>query len=286
MISDWEVLGAVEPRRLTEARLQLHHAVQAIPSFAQALVPARDDDSHRAMTWDASRRAFLSEPAAGDTFLRVCLAPGSLELSVSGRDRPTRTRALLGGTLRDTHTWLERELRGMPGIAEDLRLAEPDYDLPDHAVADGATLDAGSEGGAFEELARWYANAAAMLERLRKVEPHATAVRCWPHHFDIASLVVLDPDIGASTGRSVGVGFSPGDEGYPLPYWYVTPYPYPGTPELVPLPSGGVWHTEGWFGAVLTGDRIVRSRDPEVQSGAVSEFLESAVRTSKSLLAD
>lgn len=59
--------------------------------------------------------------------------------------------------------------------------------------------------------------------------------------------------------RSVGVGLSPGDSGYPEPYVYVTPWPYP-TGELPALPWGH-WHTEGWTGAVLRGSALVQ--EPE-----------------------
>ena len=41
----------------------------------------------------------------------------------------------------------------------------------------------------------------------------------------------------------IGVGLSPGDTYYAEPYWYVSPYPYPGLEDLPVLDGSGFWHT-------------------------------------------
>jgi hypothetical protein len=40
----------------------------------------------------------------------------------------------------------------------------------------------------FGELAHWFGNSAAVLTELRS-RTGSSEVRCWPHHFDIATLV-------------------------------------------------------------------------------------------------
>lgn len=85
--------------------------------------------------------------------------------------------------------------------------------------------------------------------------PRASAVRVWPHHFDIATLITLD-DGDAERARSVGVGLSPGDGGIPQPYFYVTPWPYPESKFGPKLPWNGYWHSKGWFGAVQRGEHV------------------------------
>ena len=214
------------------------------------------------------------------------MGPDDLNLSVFGDGEQVISRSLFGVSIEEMYSWLEEELRKFPGGPQEIVLARPEYDLPHHPVVDGEYFYGGDDDAALPELTRWYHNASALLQRLRADEPHATPVRCWPHHFDIATLIVLDPEIGATKGRSVGVGFSPGDGSYTQPYWYVTPYPNPEDPQLTDLPSGGHWHTEGWFGAVLTGGRIVEAGDPAAQSRRVSDFVQVAVQTTKGLLAD
>ncbi|RMH19550.1 MAG: hypothetical protein D6701_04900, partial [Gemmatimonadetes bacterium] len=226
-------MSPIDPRTLVDARLELHHAVQLLAMFGQACVPARDDDSHRSMTWDGGRRAFRSEPSPAG--IRVWLRPADLTVSVGSREHEAAALSLVGRTLDEAVAWLAEALADVGG-AERPALTWPEYDLPDHPVRHGAAFSGGSEGH-LRDLEARYHEAAALLDDLAGAEPHATPVRCWPHHFDIATLLLLDPEFGAADGRSVGVGMSPGDQGYPEPYWYVTPYPYPDLAgEPPPLP--------------------------------------------------
>ena len=137
---------------------------------------------------------------------------------------------------------------------------------------------------AFAELERWYANAARVLRELREVEG-GSPVRCWPHHFDIATLIPLSGDSDPETARSIGVGMTPGDEYYAEPYWYVTPWPYPAEPSLQPLAGGGSWHTEKWLGAVLPGSRLVGGDPSTGQAQRLAGFLDSALRACRAMLA-
>ena len=71
----------------------------------------------------------------------------------------------------------------------------------------------------------------------------------------------------AMLGRELGElarwfgGASPGDEYYNQPYFYVSPYPRFDGEKLPDPPSPGHWHTEGFFGAVLTGDDVLALKD-------------------------
>ena len=96
----------------------------------------------------------------------------------------------------------------------------------------------------------------------------APTVRCWPHHFDLATLFALeagDPE----TARSVGVGLSPGDGSYAEPYFYCTPWP---APENLPEPPGPLhWHTQGFTSLVCPASRVDVSTDlGDVLSAAVT----------------
>jgi hypothetical protein len=112
------------------------------------------------------------------------------------------------------------------------------------------------------ELARWFGGAADVLEEFaaRLAGPRASPVTCWPHHFDIATLVSLEEGHPANA-RSIGVGVSPGDEYYAQPYVYISPWPRFDGSKLPDAPPPGHWHTEGFFGAVATGDDILAMKD-------------------------
>src|SRR5947208_2909581 len=76
------------------------------------------------------------------------------------------------------------------------------YEIPSHPVAGGAPFTVSAEH--HEELARWFGDAALVLESVRAANK-GDAVRCWPHHFDIATLITVSAD------ASVGIGMEPGD---------------------------------------------------------------------------
>src|SRR5262249_62334200 len=80
------------------------------------------------------------------------------------------------------------------------------------------------------ELVAWFGNAGLSLGSIQRQmigrKLAASPVRCWPHHFDIATLTTLPARNAGATGY-VGAGLSPGDEYYDEPYFYVSVYPNP-----------------------------------------------------------
>jgi len=258
-----------DPRALVDARLQLHWAAQIVSGVGATHLETRDDDSHPNLGWDPEAAALAGHPVGE---LRAAITPADLTLHLlDPRSVSLASYPLDGRSLEDGRAWMAGALaeQGLPA-----RLDLPGYDLPGHAVANGAALDA--DPAHRRELAAWFASAHHALERIRDAHAGASTVRCWPHHFDIATLIPV-----AGEGRSVGVGMTPGDHRFPEPYWYVTPWPYPDDPELSDLPHGH-WHTEGWIGAVLTGTDTVAAA--EAQEVRVAEFLDAAVRASRALL--
>ncbi|MCH7531340.1 MAG: hypothetical protein IIB36_06180 [Gemmatimonadetes bacterium] len=103
----WTRLGAVAPADLTNATLELHWAAQFIAAAGQSFAEPREDDSHRAMTWDASRREFMGEPFAGAYPFRVGLRPADLTLLLLDQtDEPLGSLPLAGKTREEGHEWL------------------------------------------------------------------------------------------------------------------------------------------------------------------------------------
>jgi hypothetical protein len=184
----------------------------------------------------------------------------------------------------DAHAWLGGQLQDLSLNPAKLDAPSP-WEMPAHPVGDGAPYEGAPLAAARTELAAWFANADRSLGRVRSdyVARQLTVspVRCWPHHFDIAALIALeggDPE----HARSVNAGLSPGDGSYDEPYFYVSPWPYPDTKKLPPLPSPGHWHTEGFLAAVAPATQIASTAD---QQEAVDDFLDTAVAAAIKALA-
>ncbi len=278
----WERLGDPPPDTLADARLQLHWAVHLLAAFGRSLVAARSDSSHSAVTWDVARRALVTAESTDGSRLRLALRPGHASLHLlAGPDPGGDVFPLRDRRWDEAFAWLQAELLvrlGKDGAA----LEAPSPDIPGHPVARGAAFDA--DPAALAELERWFHDAHLLLEGVRAREPSASPVRCWPHHFDMATLVTLDPNLDPEEARSIGVGMTPGDGSYAEPYWYVTPWPYPEDAELPDLPRPARWHTEGWLGAVLTAPDLVAAGDAAKQAETTSTCIVASIDACRALL--
>ena len=272
------------PAELREATLQLHHAVQLLAAAGQSFAVPRDDDSHRALVWSDEARGFVGAPFARGYPLRTALRVGDMTLALLERSGNTFAElALPGRTLEDAYRWVAQGLGSL--FSARVEIARPEYEIPAHPVGDGAPFSdqLGPALTAFEAL---YGGAAGTLAELASRERAASPVRCWPHHFDLATLLTVRPQSGDQPAQTVGVGLAPMGGGYDTWYWYVSPWPVPQVDSLVELEGPGRWHTRGWVGAVLTGEEIVREAHEDDGRALVREFLDRSVPAAKALLVD
>ena len=272
----WRPLGAVLPGRLTDARLQLHYAAQLVSAPGTTLLRETPDHQHTNLGWDPSLGVLAGRPV-GERGVRAALVFESLELAVLDGKREKASHALEGSTMDRSLAWLSEQLSCKEG-----QLQLPGHEMPSHALEDGATFSGAYRDGR-AELASWFSNATSLVHGAVADEPRASAVRCWPHHFDVASLIALDPAEQGEDARTIGVGFSPGDGSFDQPYFYVTPWPYPESDRLPALSGASRWHTEGWTGAVILGDALTSER-PERQPQLVREGLKEAIDACRRLL--
>lgn len=271
----WKSLGSVLPESLEPARLDLHWAAQLVSASGATLLEPASDFSHTNLAWDRHLGVLAGRPV-GDAGLRAALVFEGLELAVLDGGREQATFALAGHTLDEALGWLAEAL----GANRALRM--PTHDMPDHPVRDGAVFSEAETDGR-RELAAWFADATTLIEVLVHDETVASPVRCWPHHFDVATLLSFEPDAGPEEARTIGVGFSPGDGRYRAPYFYVTPWPYPDPASLPELHGTVCWNTEEWTGAVLAADRLVSVAHEDQQQFA-HDALQDAVEVSRTLL--
>ncbi|MEJ2539139.1 MAG: hypothetical protein P8188_04000 [Gemmatimonadota bacterium] len=147
--------------------------------------------------------------------------------------------------------------------------------MANHALFDASPMD-------LEEWVRWFDDVWRLLGRVRgECSEVASPVRTWPHHFDTATLLDFgDGDDGEP--RTVGVGLSPGDEGRPEPYLYVSPWPRPETAPDQQLPAG-CWQETGWVGAVLPAEELVLG-SAEEQERRARAFVDAALTRARALV--
>jgi hypothetical protein len=265
--ASWRPLRGIDPARLAAAREQAHHAVQWLARAARAYSPPRPDDTHTNLGWDDAFGGFIAHPLPDGARLGLRLADLTLALFEAASEVAQDSFALDGRHDPDACNWLSAHAGARNLDPHALDAALP-YMLKARA-GDTYTVTALAEP--LGELATWFANANAALGAIRRdLAPRGLAsppVCCWPHHFDLDTLVTVAP------GRTTGVGFAPGDEHYDEPYFYASVYPAPDVATLPTLPAIGHWHAKHFTAAIAPAHRIVATMDP---GGEVAAFLRAA----------
>ncbi len=275
--SHWRELGRVEPNRLTAARLNLHYAAQIVSAVGATLLPPQPDDSHTNLEWLPSHGVLAGNLIDWEQPFRAAVRAYNLTLQLLDADHNVLAeQSLINMKYDDGIAWMTGQIENHSGSSLKRKLVRREYDLPDHPLAKGEpfTVDTFQ----LKELALWFANADLLLQAVARQESLLSAVRCWPHHFDIATII----DCG--DGKSIGIGLEPGDDYFDQPYWYVRGYPNPQSSELPDLAGGGNWHVRDWQGAVLPGTEIVGASRGDQQCRQVGEFLNSAIAACKTML--
>ncbi|HKF12710.1 MAG TPA: DUF5996 family protein [Xanthobacteraceae bacterium] len=272
---DWTPLRGIDQRRLSEARLQAHYAVQWLARASRAYVPPQPDDQHTNVGWDRALGGFTTHPLKDGAWLSLKITDLTLALHVGEGNMHAQSFSLDGRSDAQARQWLSEQLgaRGLDAHALD---APSPYEMPAHAVSQGAAYGPAGLADALAELAAWFGNAEHSLASIQRQmigrKLAASPLRCWPHHFDLATLTTLPARNAGATG-SVGAGLSPGDEYYDEPYFYVSVYPEPDPAALPSLPMLGHWHLRDFMAAIAPAHKIVAAKNQQAET---DDFLRAA----------
>lgn len=271
-MNDQDVIRRIGPASLIDARHMTHRAIQMLGRAAWANLDAAADDSHANLGWDPDLAAFVSRPLAGKGDpVGVVLNLTRFELGLIAADETDAVLALDGVLVGDAAAWLDKRLADS-GLAPASTVSLPHEMPPETAAIETYSSDGLADG--MTALSAWFATAAAALaafsERNSDLSP--TPVRCWTHHYDIATEVNFQ-DSGSADVTTIGLGLSPGDTHYDEPYFYLSPWSAIDQSALPAPAVTGHWHTDEFVGIVATASEILSLDD--LPSG-IAEFLDEA----------
>jgi hypothetical protein len=272
----WQPVRPEDAAKLTDCRLQLHHAAQFGAAAGISFLEHRPDESHTNLEWVPSLAGIFSRVIPMGRPFRIGARPSKFALLIVSEDsQPIAEYKLHGRTITDATEWIRSQIKSL-GADPTRYTLRRDYDIPAHQVAIGESFDA-SAPTLFEELSKWFSNAATLLGSVVRKTRGASEVRCWPQHFDLATRIKVVP------GRTIGMGMEPGDDFYDEPYFYLnmSPQPAASRAQSRPLWGDGTWHTNEWVGPVLPGSRFGGASAQERQ---VREFLDSATAACRALV--
>jgi hypothetical protein len=170
--------------------------------------------------------------------------------------------------------WLKQNLAELGIKADHISLDLP-YEIENYDYSEALVVDK----QALQEYADLYQNTQNSLQNVLTNWEEAFDIRCWPHHFDLATLIPLKTDSEGEILKSIGVGLSPGDEGVEEPYVYVNIWPQVDLNILEKHSlSTGQWNKSGWSGAVLTYAQMLCSKN---QEGDYQSFIDFTIQVLK-----
>ncbi len=275
----WQNLNACDPSNLEEARLQLHYAVQLPMRAGKAILPKQPDYSHTSLDFDFEKQSFACHPLNEQGLVVGVMLP-SLTLYCS-HGSESAEYPLDGKTRTEATDWLKAHLTNHGFDIS--KFDKGGFPLPAHPVAENACFN-NSDAKAFKAVSAWFNNAAIAIEDAVKkyshIKPGPAPVSCWPHHFDIASLISFD-DSNPETAKSVGVGLSPGDESYSQPYFYTNPWPANQDMNFPDLMAPGHWHNDGFISAIAPATKIM---DMNADQKIISDYLDDVIAKAKILI--
>jgi len=263
----WQNVPRVNFMFLHAARLQAHYAAQWLARAARGYIPQQPHDFHTNLGWDDQFGGLVTHPLPDGSRLGLRIA----DLTLAFLDQNPHALSLDGRADAEVKTWLRGHVAARNLASGKLDDPLP-YALADHALALGGRYSLDELGDAFRTLSAWCANASGALSvvqhRLVSKKLKAPVVRCWPHHFDFDTLVEL------GRGRTMGLGYCPGDEFCDEPYFYTSMWPEPSIPKLPLLPAMAHWHTYKFLAALAPAHKIVAAHD---QGDYVRQFLDVSV---------
>jgi len=244
----WRSVGAVDPRRLGEARYQAHNAAQWLVRLARSYMAPQSHAQHTLLQWDSQRQALVTQEFLPQLTVELRIPELALQFKEDGRAVPHVIK-LDERTPAEVEAWVLVELLHR-GVDYDRFSKSLPYEVPDLMAGDVVRYVAEPLAAELNELATWFANAASVLaaieKELRAATRYTPALWCWPGVFHLA---ILLPMHDALSGPMLRAGFSAGDDRNDQPYFYVALHDAKAGATLRP-------------NAVLTAASLLQERRP------------------------
>ena len=268
--------SSVDKGLLKEAREETHKAIQLVAMVPRHLLPHDITDSSASLLWNNGLNMLTSQDVNG---LKVGFSFMNQQIKLLRDGATVKSIDTVHQTSDSVFEELKNALEILGEVGERLKTDLP-YELPASVEQRGRPFRK-QDPGALEALMHLYKLTHEVLTiTFETIIEEASEITCWPHHYDLATLVTLEAHEDPEKAKSIGFGFSPGDGSYDEPYFYLTPWPYPDVADLYDMPAPAIWNTEGWVGGVLKVADLTEGKEKEM----ICDYFNSGFEKLKQLL--
>ena len=239
---------------------QLHIAAQYLATAGISFVEAREDDSHTNLGWSIENHELTSHPLSkrGDI-----LALNYDHFSLIWVTEGIRDELFLKQTShREVINWIKKMVTSN-GLDKKYQY-NLHYELPYSFPTDDYEFESGSKEE-LRQMVKLMNLAQNSIQDVLEKQQLKSAVRVWPHHFDLGAYAQVNNEVG------IGFGMAIPDSAIDDFYFYVSGYKGHDaleTKEFEPLIQGE-WQTGDWKAATLKAS----GQD----QNTVSNFLNEAI---------
>ena len=270
MKDNWKTIRKEEVSNLIEARKALHQVVQLVSAFPRKILPADPTDESASLVWSEKLGGLQSNATDDDINVSIALSFVDFKLLILQGENLISELSMEGKSVNEGLEWLKSETSKLSQAGDQINLDLP-YEIESYDYSQALHSDV----NAIDVYTALFSNSNQILQAGVSKWENAHDVRCWPHHFDLATLIPFQHDENGELTKSIGIGMSPGDDGINEPYFYVNIWPNVNYDELSKHSlENGHWNKKGWSGAVLIYTDFV-DRD---QKSIVQNFIESVIQ--------
>ncbi len=255
MSTEWKNLTLEDFDTLAATRLEFHQGIQNVAAVGRKFLPPNKNDEHATLLWYADLHRLAGQWIDGNTRFRSSIDFNTFSVHLVDNAFNSIAQIELHGKYHgQILVWLEEQIAKLGLDTTQLTLNLP-YELPKELAKVGKPFALPDPIYA-TELGKYFHNG-DLIAREVQAAFKSTEVRCWPHHFDISTKIIVNNTGNPDTSSYVTVGLSPGDDEINEPYFFASPWPYPPLDELPEL-TFGHWVDEHWVGAVLTASELLQ----------------------------
>jgi len=258
---------------------QIHTAIQLISIPPRSYLPQSDGDIYASLIWDARSKSLHSQHFGNLKNIQTSINIKKFELEILVEEIVFDAIDMDNRTYEYLYDWLKNKLVRLQLDPSQLSTKLP-YILQEIEISPESKL-INYDSASLQEFAKFYQNAYLSFVRFQNENLEKKyKILVWPHHFDMALNIPLDP----SGENQIGIGLSPGDQYYPEPYFYVllpTGNYAEKTKSVTPIV--GSWHTKKWNGLVLLASEFILETE-HLQERIIVDFLKNAYDISKKVL--
>ena len=188
-----------------QARMQLHQAAQLLASCAISFLEKKIDDSHTNMEWLAASHSLATHNFGPENKFRLSLNFPELKYHLSDK-RDSAEFELDGKTEQQAVSWI-KDILNSRGMDITKFTLDKHYRIPPTIQDLGEPYNLFNTK-IFKELAEHFDRAYRVLSHVQRGLDQVSAIRCWPHHFDLAMLITIEGNKDPGKIKSVGLGLS------------------------------------------------------------------------------